>query len=379
MSGDFVIGIIVFVILITVNFVVITKGATRIAEVGARFTLDAIPGKQMAIDADLICRPHRRQGGTAPPPRAGGGERLLRLHGRRLQVRARRRHRRPHHHRRQHLRRHRHRRDAPRHVARPPPPTCSPSSRSATASSRRSRRSSSRSPPACWSRRAARAARPTRRCSASSATIRAPCCWPALPCSCWRSCPACRFVPFAAARLACCCFIAYTIPKRRAEAPRRRGRPRCTRPTLAAEEEARLSVKDSLKTAEIELCLGKQLSTPLLTSHGELAQRVAKMRRKFAEPVRLRRPRDQAHRRSRHPAQELPDQDPRHGRRHRGAAHRRRARRHRRRPPARRARRGGARAGLRHEGHVGSGDVRRRTSSARASRRSTTCRCCSPI
>src|SRR5215813_10232984 len=53
MSGDFVIGTIVFVILITVNFVVITKGATRIAEVGARFTLDAMPGKQMAIDADL--------------------------------------------------------------------------------------------------------------------------------------------------------------------------------------------------------------------------------------------------------------------------------------------------------------------------------------
>ena len=53
MSGDFVIGLVVFVILITVNFLVITKGATRIAEVGARFTLDAIPGKQMAIDADL--------------------------------------------------------------------------------------------------------------------------------------------------------------------------------------------------------------------------------------------------------------------------------------------------------------------------------------
>jgi flagellar biosynthesis protein FlhA len=53
MGGDFVIGTVVFVILITVNFVVITKGATRIAEVGARFTLDAIPGKQMAIDADL--------------------------------------------------------------------------------------------------------------------------------------------------------------------------------------------------------------------------------------------------------------------------------------------------------------------------------------
>ena len=53
MSGDFVIGLVVFAILVTVNFLVITKGATRIAEVGARFTLDAIPGKQMAIDADL--------------------------------------------------------------------------------------------------------------------------------------------------------------------------------------------------------------------------------------------------------------------------------------------------------------------------------------
>ena len=53
MGGDFLIGIIVFLILIIVNFLVITKGATRIAEVGARFTLDAIPGKQMAIDADL--------------------------------------------------------------------------------------------------------------------------------------------------------------------------------------------------------------------------------------------------------------------------------------------------------------------------------------
>ncbi|MEQ8824464.1 MAG: flagellar biosynthesis protein FlhA [Filomicrobium sp.] len=53
MGGDFVIGLVVFAILLTVNFLVITKGATRIAEVGARFTLDAVPGKQMAIDADL--------------------------------------------------------------------------------------------------------------------------------------------------------------------------------------------------------------------------------------------------------------------------------------------------------------------------------------
>ncbi|MCL2469008.1 MAG: flagellar biosynthesis protein FlhA [Alphaproteobacteria bacterium] len=53
MGGDFIIGIIIFAILTVVNFVVITKGAVRIAEVAARFTLDAMPGKQMAIDADL--------------------------------------------------------------------------------------------------------------------------------------------------------------------------------------------------------------------------------------------------------------------------------------------------------------------------------------
>ena len=53
MQGNFVIGLIVFSILVVVNFVVITKGSGRIAEVAARFTLDAMPGKQMAIDADL--------------------------------------------------------------------------------------------------------------------------------------------------------------------------------------------------------------------------------------------------------------------------------------------------------------------------------------
>ncbi|HEY0282659.1 MAG TPA: flagellar biosynthesis protein FlhA [Rhizomicrobium sp.] len=53
MQGNFVIGLIVFSILVVVNFVVITKGSGRIAEVAARFSLDAMPGKQMAIDADL--------------------------------------------------------------------------------------------------------------------------------------------------------------------------------------------------------------------------------------------------------------------------------------------------------------------------------------
>ncbi len=52
-GGNYVVGLVVFLILVLINFVVITKGATRIAEVAARFTLDAMPGKQMSIDADL--------------------------------------------------------------------------------------------------------------------------------------------------------------------------------------------------------------------------------------------------------------------------------------------------------------------------------------
>jgi flagellar biosynthesis protein FlhA len=52
-GGNFAVGLIVFAIIVVINFVVVTKGAERIAEVGARFALDAMPGKQMAIDADL--------------------------------------------------------------------------------------------------------------------------------------------------------------------------------------------------------------------------------------------------------------------------------------------------------------------------------------
>ena len=52
-GGNFVVGLVIFAILIVINFMVVTKGAGRIAEVAARFTLDAMPGKQMAIDADL--------------------------------------------------------------------------------------------------------------------------------------------------------------------------------------------------------------------------------------------------------------------------------------------------------------------------------------
>ena len=94
MSGNFVIGIIVFTILVIVNFVVITKGSGRIAEVAARFHLDAMPGKQMAIDADLSAglideKEARRRRQTLED--AGRRRRLLRRHGRRLEICARRR------------------------------------------------------------------------------------------------------------------------------------------------------------------------------------------------------------------------------------------------------------------------------------------------
>jgi len=52
-GGNYVVGVVIFIILVLINFMVITKGAGRVAEVAARFTLDAMPGKQMAIDADL--------------------------------------------------------------------------------------------------------------------------------------------------------------------------------------------------------------------------------------------------------------------------------------------------------------------------------------
>ena len=112
MRGNFVIGVVVFAILVIVNFIVITKGSGRIAEVAARFNLDAMPGKQMAIDADLSAGLIDEDDRQAAPRGPRAGERLLRQHGRRLQVRARRRHRRPAHHLHQHHRRHDHRHDA---------------------------------------------------------------------------------------------------------------------------------------------------------------------------------------------------------------------------------------------------------------------------
>jgi flagellar biosynthesis protein FlhA len=81
-GGSLIVGLVVFLILIVIQFVVVTAGAGRVAEVAARFTLDGMPGKQMAIDADL------NSGSINEKP---GGDlqrgRLLRGHGRCVQVR----------------------------------------------------------------------------------------------------------------------------------------------------------------------------------------------------------------------------------------------------------------------------------------------------
>ena len=93
-GGNYAVGIVVFVILVVINFMVVTKGAGRVSEVTARFTLDAMPGKQMAIDADLNAGHDHARAGRRAAQRGCAGSRLLRRDGRRQQIRARRRGRR---------------------------------------------------------------------------------------------------------------------------------------------------------------------------------------------------------------------------------------------------------------------------------------------
>ena len=110
MSGNFVIGIIVFTILVIVNFVVITKGSGRIAEVAARFHLDAMPGKQMAIDADLSAGLIDEQQAKKRRKELEDESSFFGAMGRRLEIRARRCDRRPPDRVHQRDRRHHHRR-----------------------------------------------------------------------------------------------------------------------------------------------------------------------------------------------------------------------------------------------------------------------------
>ena len=111
-GGNFVVGVVVFLILLVIQFVVVVKGAGRISEVAARFALDAMPGKQMAIDADLNAGLISEKEARRAPRQDRGRGRVLRRHGRRLEVRQGRRHRRADHRHHQHLGGLRHRHDA---------------------------------------------------------------------------------------------------------------------------------------------------------------------------------------------------------------------------------------------------------------------------
>src|SRR5262245_39744871 len=279
MSGDFVIGTIVFVILITVNFVVITKGATRIAEVGARFTLDAIPGKQMAIDADLNAglidekeatrRRRELEEESAFFGSMDGASKFVRgdaiagliitavnvFGGMIIGV--------------------------TQHDMTPAAaadvftklsvgdglvtqiPALIVSLAAGLLVSKGGTRGSAEK--AIFSQ----LGNYPRALLLAGSVMFLLALAPGLP-----------FLPFSMLGGAMA-FVAYLIPRRKAEAKAIEDAKAQEAADIAADEE-RQSVKQSLKTAEIELCLGKQISTAFLRQHNELAQRVAKMRRNFA-------------------------------------------------------------------------------------------------
>lgn len=280
MSGDFVIGIVVFIILITVNFLVITKGATRIAEVGARFTLDAIPGKQMAIDADLSAglidekeAQHRRReleeesaffGSMDGASKFVRGEAIASLitiavnifggiiigvtrHGMPLSKAA----------------------DVFTQLSVGDGlvsqiPALVVSLAAGLLVSKGGTRGQAQQ--AVLDQLGAY----PRALMVASALMFVFAIMPGLP-----------MIPFLLLG-GCMAFIAYVIPKQRADQEAK------VKTKLAEEQqknllESRDSVKESLKLAEIEVCLGKHLASYLASSHGDLAHRVSKMRKKFAQ------------------------------------------------------------------------------------------------
>jgi flagellar biosynthesis protein FlhA len=280
MSGDFVIGIVVFLILITVNFLVITKGATRIAEVGARFTLDAIPGKQMAIDADLSAglidekeaQKRRREleeesaffGSMDGASKFVRGEAIASLitiavnifggiiigvtrHGMELSKAA----------------------DVFTQLSVGDGlvsqiPALVVSLAAGLLVSKGGTRGQAQE--AVLDQLGAY----PRALMVSAALMFVFAIMPGLP-----------MIPFLALG-GCMGFIAYSIPKQRADLEAK------AKVKVAEEQqknllESRESVKESLKLAEIEVCLGKHLASYLASSHGDLAHRVSKMRKKFAQ------------------------------------------------------------------------------------------------
>ena len=87
-GGNYIIGVVIFLVLIAIQYVVINHGAVRISEVTARFTLDAMPGKQMSIDSDLNAGLIDEAEARQPPQEAGRRSRVLRRDGRRIPLHA---------------------------------------------------------------------------------------------------------------------------------------------------------------------------------------------------------------------------------------------------------------------------------------------------
>ncbi|HUB64638.1 MAG TPA: flagellar biosynthesis protein FlhA [Methylocella sp.] len=280
MSGDFVIGIIVFAILMTVNFVVITKGATRIAEVGARFTLDAIPGKQMAIDADLSAgliddkeaQRRRREleeessffGSMDGASKFVRGDAIaglvilaVNIFGG-IVI------------------------GATRHNM--------PLSEAGDVFTKLSVGDGlvSQIPALIVSLSAALlVSKGGTRGATEKAVLNQLVRYPralsvaALLMFLLAIMPGLPMFPFALLG-GVMAFVGYAVPKQLAR-ERDEQQKQIAEAELRKQREVRESIKESMKSAEIELCLGKQLSTKLLSSHNELASRVTKMRRKFAK------------------------------------------------------------------------------------------------
>jgi flagellar biosynthesis protein FlhA len=280
MGGDFVIGTVVFVILVTVNFLVITKGASRIAEVGARFTLDAIPGKQMAIDADLsagtidekeaMLRRRELEEESAFFGSMDGASKFVRgdaiagliitavnifggivigvtRHDMTLGMSA----------------------DVFVRLSVGDGlvtqiPALIISLAAGLLVSKGGTRGSAEM--AILSQLSYY----PKALSVAGMVVLALAVAPGLP-----------FFPFAVLA-GVMMFIAYTIPRRLAEV-KAAETAKEQEAQKKTQEEARQSVKEQLRTAEVEICLGKQLSTALLASQGELAHRVGRMRRAFAK------------------------------------------------------------------------------------------------
>ena len=298
-GGSIVVGLVIFLILSVIQFIVITNGAGRVAEVGARFTLDAMPGKQMAIDADLNsglisedeARKRRREV-SAEADFYGAMDGAS-------QVRQGRRHRRPAHHRHQPVRRVRHRRRAapPEHERGDHPLQPPERGRRAGVADPRpahlDRLRPRRHPGRHRGRHGDRPARPSSAARTSSSG------WPAAASPSWRSCPACprsRSWPSVAALWFASGRVKHDQRRRGRRRPGRRGRAGAAAGAAGPAPDTPEELAVDMRVEPLELEIGLGLMDLADTARGgDLLDRVRALRRKVAmelgiviPPVRTR-------------------------------------------------------------------------------------------